>query len=179
MAIRNDADQYGLASKLLHWIIVALMVTLLALGAWMVNLSYYDPWYHDALKQHKSLGISLGVVVLIKLAWRVVSPMPKPQLSLNAFEVFASRQVHHLLLFAMLVLPATGYLISSSEGAAIEVFGTFSAPALWQINDSARDLSIWLHYYLAYLTLGLVILHAAAALKHQFIDRKGTLKRMF
>ena len=178
MAFGNDTNQYGLLSKLLHWLIAALMITLLALGVWMVDLSYYDPWYHKALSLHKSLGISLGMVVFLKLGWRLVSPNPAPQTSLNAFEIFASRQVHYLLVFAMGILPFTGYLISSSQGAAIEVFNAFSVPALWQVSDGARDLSIRLHYYLAYLTLALVILHVAAALKHQFIDHKGTLKRM-
>ncbi len=178
VAFRNDTDQYGLGSKLLHWLIAILMISLLALGVWMVDLSYYDPWYHDALSLHKSLGISLGMVVLLKLAWRLVSPNPIPQSSLSTFEVLASRWVHHLLLFAMMVLPATGYLISSSEGAAIEVFTLFEVPALWSVSDGLRDLSITLHYYLAYLTLGFVVLHATAAIKHQFIDHKGTLKRM-
>ena len=178
MAFRNNTGQYGLGSKLLHWLIAALMILLLALGVWMVDLSYYDPWYHDALNLHKSLGISLGIMALVKLVWRFVSPNPAPQSSLSAFEVFASRWVHHLLLFAMLVLPFTGYLISSSEGAAIEVFTFFEVPALWGVSDGLRDLSIALHYYFAYLTLGFIVLHAAAAIKHQFIDHKGTLKRM-
>lgn len=178
MAFRNDPHQYGLGSKLLHWLIAVLMIAMLALGAWMVNLSYYDPWYHDALKLHKSLGISLGSVVLIELIWLLISTNPAPQTSLTSFKVFASRRVHHLLLFAMVVLPVTGYLISSSEAAAIEVFHLFSLPALWQISDDLLDLSIALHYYLAYLILALVVLHATAALKHQYIDHKGTLKRM-
>lgn len=103
MPFVNRADQYGLGSKLLHWLIAALMVSLLALGVWMMGLSYYDPWYHDALKLHKSLGISLSLVVLIKLIWRFTSPNPAPQASLNAFEIFASRVVHSLLLFVMVV----------------------------------------------------------------------------
>jgi cytochrome b561 len=79
----------------------------------------------------------------------------------------------------MMIIPLTGYLISTSEGAAIEVFDWFSFPVLLQINERARDIAIDIHYYFAYTTLALVILHAAAALKHQFIDHKGTLKRMF
>lgn len=179
MRLANGKDQYGLVSKLLHWLIAALMITLLMLGVWMVDLSYYDPWYNDALSLHKALGISLGFAVLLKIGWLMLSPNPAPQASLSALERFASHWVHRLLLLAMVVLPITGYLISSSAGAAIEVFNLLSVPALWQVSDNLRELSISLHYYLAYLTLGFVVLHAVAAIKHQLIDHKGTLKRMF
>lgn len=60
----------------------------------------------------------------------------------------------------------------------IELFNAFSVPALWAVSSDLRDWSIALHYYLAYLTLGFALLHTAAALKHQFIDHKGTLKRI-
>jgi len=179
MVFHNTTSQYGLTSKILHWLVAVLMISLLGLGVWMVDLGYYDLWYHDALSLHKGLGISLGVLVLLKLVWQFISPPPPPQASLNHFERFASIWVHRLLIAATLLLPATGYLVSSSEGAAIDVFSLFRVPALWEINDTLRDQAITVHYYIAYLILGAVLLHAGAALKHQFLDHKGTLKRMF
>jgi cytochrome b561 len=176
----NDAsDQYGLIAKGLHWLIALLIIALVGIGWWMVGLSYYDPWYHDALNWHKSLGIIVLLIVTFKIIWSFIEKAPEPQASLSTFERIASSLMHSMLRLAMMIIPVTGYLVSTSEGAAIEVFNWFSFPVLLQINERARDIAIDIHYYFAYATLTLVVLHAVAALKHQFIDHKGTLKRMF
>ena len=178
MQLSNSNHQYGLVSKLIHWLIAGLIISLLGLGWWMVDLGYYDPWYHRALNGHKSLGICVGIIIVFKFIWRWVTPMPLPHASLNRLEQLGSHLVHSILILAMLIIPVTGYLVSGSEGASIEVFNWFSFPALLVLNDQNRDIAIQIHYYFAYATLGLVILHAAAALKHQFIDGSGILKRM-
>ncbi len=178
MPYKNIPDQYSLIAKLLHWLIALLIIALSGIGWWMVGLSYYDPWYHDSLNWHKSLGIIVLLMVGFKVIWSFVDKAPEPQATLNAFERIASSLVHSILRLAMMIIPITGYLVSTSEDAAIEVFDWFSFPVLLQINERARDIAIDIHYYFAYATLALVVLHAAAALKHQFIDHKGTLKRM-
>jgi len=178
MPCLNNSDRYGLIAKLLHWLITALIITLMGIGWWMAGLSYYDPWYHDALNWHKSLGILVSLVVIFKLFWSVIDKAPSPQASLSGFERVTSGIVHSILRLAMLIIPVTGYLVSTSEGAAIDVFDWFSFPVLLQINERARDIAIGIHYYFAYAALALVVLHATAAFKHQFIDHKGTLKRM-
>jgi cytochrome b561 len=144
----------------------------------MVDLSYYDPWYHDALSWHKSLGVMLGLVVIFKLLWSLYDKPPAPQTSLNGFERGASGIAHSILRWGMLIIPISGFLVSASEGAAVEVFDWFSVPAFIQVNDGVRDIAINIHYYFANALLGQVVLHAAAAIKHQLIDKKGTLKRM-
>jgi cytochrome b561 len=178
MPYLNTPDQYGFAAKGLHWLIAALIIALLGIGWWMVDLSYYDPWYHDALNWHKSLGIILGLLVIFKLLWNLYDKPPRPQANLSGFERGASRFVHSILRWAILIIPITGFLVSTSEGAAVDVFNWFSVPAFMQVDDSARDTAINIHYYFAYALMALVALHAAAAIKHQFIDKKGTLKRM-
>ncbi len=83
------------------------------------------------------------------------------------------------LLFAMMVLiPASGYAISTSEGAPVSFFGLYDVPAIIPPFDGMNSVASELHYYLSYLTLGLVALHAGAALKHQFVNRDGTLSKM-
>ena len=178
MRLTNSADQYGAISKILHWLIAGLMIALIALGWWMVELSYYDPWYHDALLWHKTLGMCVMLLVAIKLIWRGITAMPQADVSLKPIERFGSHIVHHALFIAMAVLPISGYLVSASEGAAIEMFGGMNVPAVIVLGDQARDIAIAVHYYCAYGTLALVVLHAAAAFKHQFVDGTGILKRM-
>ena len=179
MQFLNSPDQYGLIAKILHWLIAVLMIALLGIGWWMVDLSYYDAWYNDALSWHKSLGILLGLVVVFKFLLSMVDKPPAPQANLSTFERIASKSAHSILRLSMLIIPITGYLVSTSEGASIDVFGWFNFPVMLQINERARDLAIDIHYYFAYAALALIVVHAAAALKHQFMDHKGTLKRMF
>ena len=78
----------------------------------------------------------------------------------------------------MLLIPVTGYLISTSAGKPIQLFNWFALPAVIDVDEELRDLAITVHYYLAYATLFLVLGHAGAALKHHFINKDDTLKRM-
>ena len=90
----------------------------------------------------------------------------------------AAHATHGLLFVLMLALPVTGYLISTSAGAGVSVFGWVEVPALLEGGEKLRDLAVDLHYYMAYGALGLACLHAAAALKHQLVERDGLLRRM-
>ena len=178
MRIRNDAQRYGLVTKLLHWSTALLIIGLIGLGWWMVDLSYFDRWYNRALSWHRAFGMVVFALGVLTLAWRGVSPSPGPQAGLRAWERRAAVGMHHLLFLMVLALPVSGYLISTSAGQGIDFFGWFEIPAIIAIGTRARDLAIAAHYYLAYATLGLAALHAAAAVKHQFIERDGTLARM-
>ena len=178
MRIKNSGDGFGLATRLLHWIIALLIIGLIWLGWYMVDLTYYDRWYNSSLSWHKSLGMLVLALTLLKLGWQLYTPAPAPAGSLQPWERSAAVTMHRLLFAMMLLIPATGYLISTSDGKAVAVFGLFSFPALFDIDTVLRDLAIDLHLYLAYATAILLTAHAAAALKHQLIDRDGTLKRM-
>lgn len=178
MGLRNTEQSYGLVSKWLHWLIALLILGLIWLGWVMVDLGYYDPWYHDALVTHRALGMAVLVLVVLKLVWKLISPNPLAQAELKSWEVVSSKCVHWFLVAMMFLIPITGYLISSSEGAAIPFFSWFDIPALFEVSEELRDLAIVIHYYTAYGVFFLVLMHAGAAIKHQFIDRHGTLKRM-
>ena len=86
--------------------------------------------------------------------------------------------MHYVLWGMLLLLPITGYLISTSAGKPIQLFNWFELPPLVEVDEALRELAITVHYYLAYATLGLIAAHAGAALKHHFINRDDTLKRM-
>jgi cytochrome b561 len=178
MSTKPLPSRYGLISRLLHWSIALLFISLLAIGWAMVDLGYYDPWYHRSLTWHKGLGVFIGLLVLIKLSWLLFAKSPDIDTSLSAWEHFASIIAHKLLLVAMVALPLSGYLISSSAGDAIEVFNWFNVPALIEVSTPLRDLAITSHFYIAYIALAIIIAHISGALKHHIIDKKDTLKRM-
>jgi cytochrome b561 len=178
MMLKNSPRDYGLVTKLLHWLVALLLLGLIWLGWYMVDLSYYDPWYHDALTAHKALGMIVLGLGLAKIAWTVYSRLPKYSSSLKPWERISAHAMHLTLFVMMVAIPVTGYFISTSAGDAISIFGWFDIPALFTISDRQRDLAIDLHFYLTYATAGLVLIHALAAFKHQLVDRDGTLRRM-
>ncbi len=85
---------------------------------------------------------------------------------------------HGLLLFSMLVIPASGHLISTSAGQGFSFFEPFEVPTLFAKSELARNIATVMHACLAYGLIAVIAIHSGAAPKHQFIDRHGTLKRM-
>ena len=176
--LKNTPERYGLLTKLLHWSIAFSILGLIGLGWWMVDLTYYDPWYHKSLSLHRVLGLAVLGLAVVMLLWQRVSKPPALPASIPRAQQVAAHAVHHTLFLAMILLPVTGYLISTSAGQGIPVYGRFEVPALMQVGEKTRDIVIAIHYYCAYGTGLLAAVHAAAAFKHQFIDRDGVLARM-
>ncbi|MCB1748427.1 MAG: cytochrome b [Gammaproteobacteria bacterium] len=178
MQWRNSANRYGLLTKLLHWLTATLIIGLIWLGWYMVDLSYFDRWYTDALAWHRVLGLVVFGLGVATLGWRLVSPSPAPVATLKPWERVLGTAMHHLLFVMVFTIPLTGYLVSTSAGKSVSVFGWFDVPPLFEVDSGLRDAAIEAHFYLAYTTAVLVAMHAGAALKHQLLDRDGTLARM-
>lgn len=176
--LRNSPDRYGLVTKTLHWMIALGIMGMIWLGWWMVGLSYYDSWYNRGLELHRAIGMVLLGLAFLMAAWKLLSPSPALQSELNPWEKRGAWAAHGILLLAMFVIPVTGYLISTSAGKGFSIFGMFEFPALLTTSEAARDLAIAAHCYIAYGLIAVIAVHAGAALKHQFIDRHGTLRRM-
>jgi cytochrome b561 len=119
----------------------------------------------------------LGLVCLL-LLWKLISPSPGLQNELKSWERLGAYLAHGLLLLAMFAIPVTGYVISTSAGKGISMFELFEIPALAPSSDALRDLAVTAHYTIAYGLIAIIVLHAGAAIKHQIIDKHGTLKRM-
>lgn len=175
---KNTRERYGWPSKALHWSIGVLIIGLIGLGLWMVGLNYYHPWYHRSLELHKSLGMIVLALVAMKTFWRWWSPYPQLAATLTGWQRCSAAVVHGLLWAAMLLIPITGYGISTAEGQGVAVFEWFEIPAWLPKNDVLRKVVTALHEWIAYAAGLLVLMHAGAAIKHEFVDRDGTLRRM-
>lgn len=178
MMFRNTQLRYGAVSKSLHWLVALLILGLAWLGWYMVDLDYYNRWYYDALNSHKALGMLALILALGKLLWSLYSRPPDLSQALRDWERILARFTHLTLFAMMMLIPVTGYLISTSEGDPVSVFGWLEVPAVAPQGDTLRDAAIELHYYFAYGTVILAGLHALAAIKHQLVDRDGTLTKM-
>lgn len=174
--LKNTKSSYGLVSIALHWLVAVWLIGLFILGLYMVDLGYYDDLYKTGPLWHKAMGILLGGVMLLRFLWRSFNP--KPEITGSKPVKKAAEVVHGVLYLWVALVIVSGYLISTADGRAIDVFGWFSVPALITEIPNQEDIAGVIHWYLA---LGLMLLagaHALAAIKHQFIDRDGTLSKM-
>lgn len=176
--LHNTEDRYGLVARLFHWTIGLAIIALIALGWYMVGLTYYDPLYHDTLDWHRSLGLIVFALVVARLVWTAFQRKPTPSAALTPVERVTSRIVHVALLVLMVVMPVSGYVISTSAGDAVSVFGLVAVPAVAKISDGLRETAVAVHFYTVYGAAALIVLHAAGALKHHVVDRDDTLRRM-
>lgn len=178
MQWRNTTQRYGLITIALHWLVTIAVFGMFGLGWWMTELTLYHPWYYKAPALHKSIGLLLFMVMVLRLVWRLINPHPDPLATHSRFERVAARLVHgmlYLLLFAVMI---SGYLISTADGRPIEIFGVVSIPAIITSIPNQEDVAGAIHLILAVVLIALALLHAAAALKHHFVDRDNTLRRM-
>ncbi|TPH12493.1 cytochrome b [Litorilituus lipolyticus] len=177
--IKNTEQSYGLIAIILHWVMAIVIFGLFGLGLYMVELSYYDAWYKGSLDLHKSIGSLLAILLLIRVFWRTVNLQPEhADSSAASIEVKAAYFGHLALYILMFLLMLSGYLISTADGRAIEVFNVFSLPALPFSIDNQEDIFGEIHFYLAWTLIVLATGHGFAALKHHFINKNNTLKRM-
>lgn len=175
--IRDNPDGYGLVSRLVHWTMALAIVAMFALGVWMVGLDYYSPYYKSAPDMHRSVGILLFFALAFRFLWRVSNVRPDDS-EFSAFERLAAHIAHWGFYLLLLVLIVSGYLISTADGRAIDVFGWFSVPSIIQ-HKGLEDSAGTVHKITAYAIMALAVLHMLAALKHHFIDRSRTLTRMW
>nr|WP_269813799.1 cytochrome b [Bowmanella yangjiangensis] len=174
--MRNSETSWGWTSIILHWLSAMAVIGLFALGWWMVDLDYYSEWYREAPHLHKSIGILLALTTLLRLLWRFKKRRPEAQG--KPWEVNLSHLTHVLMYILLLAIFTSGYLISTADSRGIDVFNWFTVPGFGEWVENQEDLAGEIHEWLAWSLIGLVVLHALAAIKHHVIDKDNTLTRM-
>ena len=175
----NSAQAYGLASQLLHWLMVPLVWALFGLGLYMTSLDYYHPWYHAAPWWHKSFGLLTLMLLCIRFSWMLIQRKPLPLANHAPWEILAARITHALLYQLLLLVCISGYFIATLKGQGTAFFGWLEIPAVTESLEDPQDLTGRIHLWSAVTLIILSLLHALAAIKHHFWDQDSTLKRMF
>ncbi|PXX89875.1 cytochrome B [Marinobacter vulgaris] len=178
MQVRNTATGFGVVTIAMHWLVAVAVFGLFGLGYWMVGLSYYDDWYRTAPDIHRSVGILLLIVMVLRLAWRLANPVPRPLPNHSRFEVLAAHSAHLLMYVLVFVAMISGYLISTADGSSISVFDWFEVPSVTGRIKGMEDIAGLVHYWATWALVVLAGLHGLAAIKHHLIDRDDTLRRM-
>lgn len=176
LPLKNDPGRYGLVSILLHWLMALAVFGLFFLGDYMVELDYYHPWYQKAPNLHRSLGILVAILLVLRYLWRGFNPGPQPEG--RPWERRIAGWMHRLLYLLIGLAALSGYLISTGDGRGVAVFGLFEVPALTGGFQNQEDIAGRIHEFATHALVLLALGHALAALKHHFFDRDRTLRRM-
>jgi cytochrome b561 len=174
----NPSARYTTIALLLHWIIAALMIYMLFFGEdWIARANgTFGP------SLHASLGVLILVLTFVRLGWRIANPPPPLPASTSRWEAQASHISHGLFYLMMVALPLTGltaftgHMVKHPDSIGSSIFGLFLVPAIPDFGFG--DFMHLLHNIGSKATIFLLILHVAAALKHQFWDKDGILRRM-
>jgi len=171
-------ERYDKVAITLHWVVAVLVLCQISLGWSMIDIPKNPPglragWFN----LHKSIGLTIGLLVLFRLAWRIGHPPPPLPASMPRWQARAARTSHFLLYAALIAQPLIGYLGSSFTPYPIKYFGVTLPPWGWDA-PALKELCSAAHFGLACLITALVAIHIAAALKHLLVNRDGVFQRM-
>lgn len=174
MSLKSDGETYGLATRNIHWLIAVIILCLIASG-----------YLHEILKDivtviptHKAAGILVLALGLARLLWWPFDG-PRPDLKdSNAFELWLSTLVKWALAAVGILMPLSGWLMSSAADKPISFFGLFPVPLLISPDKEMAHFFMECHGTIAILLVVLLVLHVAGALRHHFLLKDDVLIRM-
>jgi cytochrome b561 len=176
MHLKNTLTRYGAVAQLFHWAIVALVITQFVLARRAEGLSPVAKI--GVLATHKSVGITILGLALLRLTWRLFNPVPPLPAGTPRWQDRAAHVSHFLLYALLFITPVLGWLMSSARNFSVSWFGLVQLPDFIAPNRATYETLHEAHEIMAYSLAGIAIVHAAAALKHHFFDRNDVLRRM-
>lgn len=177
MTLRNTAHRWGPVSQLLHWLVVLLILTTGILGLVMGEMRN-SPTKIEIYALHKSLGLTILALAVLRLAWRSYAGAPLPPPTSPRWQHRFAAFTHWLLYGLLFAIPLSGWTFNSAAGYPLQWFKLFNLPALVARDAELRQIARDLHEWLFLALLAVAVLHAAAAWYHHLVLRDDTLRRM-
>ena len=181
MPDQDTPPPYHRFAILLHWVLGLSLILLFGVGLYMADLPF-SPQRLKLYNWHKWAGVTLLVLSAVRLAWRLTHRPPALPASvaaaMPAWQRVAHHATHHAFYLLFFVVPLLGWAYSSAAGFPIVLFGSLPLPDFVPVSEGLADLLKPLHKFSAFALAALVVVHVAAALKHQWVDRDGLLARM-
>jgi cytochrome b561 len=175
--LRNTDTRWGGVAQAFHWLIAALIVVQGAIGLTMVELGM-TPTKVKVFALHKSIGLTVLALVLLRLAWRLTQRAPR-EVPMPAWQRAAARMSHFLLYVLILALPFSGWLFNSAANFPLEWFGLVHVPSLTRgLDPVLKAFALRTHVVLFWVLVAVVAVHVFAALWHHFRQRDDVLLRM-
>lgn len=178
MSIRNSSVRWGAVSQSLHWLIALFILTQIALGITMKAFLRPGPTFFAIMGIHKSIGITILALVVIRLIWRLMNPVPELPTTLKPYERVLARFTHAALYVILFGMPLSGWIGSSAGGHDVRWFNLFTVPNLVGKDRPLSGIMGATHEVLAICLVLVLTLHIAAALRHHFVLKDDALRRM-
>lgn len=177
MTWRNSPTRFGLVTRLLHWGMALALLGMLAFGTRIADMEpgLANLWMYGL---HKSIGLILLALVVLRLIWHRISPPPAPLGAPGSWANRLARAAHALLYLLLLAIPLSGWIASSASGLDVMLFDRWVIPPIAPVSEAWENAGWAAHGLLTKLLVGVIALHAAGAVKRQ-IDDDGTLTRMW
>ncbi len=178
MSLKNPVDRWGGISQLLHWTIALLIVVIGVVGLVMGELPR-TPKYFWVYTAHKSLGLTVLALVLLRICWRLYAGAPRPLPGTPRWQAWLASGTHGLLYLLVLAMPLSGWVYDSASALRpFRWFGLAEVPRLAARDEIVAGIAGEAHALLFWLLVLVVLGHAGAAFFHHFIQRDATLARM-
>lgn len=177
MPLRNTKTRWGALSQAFHWLIVALILLQVTLAKIAEDLPIGIEKI-ATLARHKSVGITILALAVLRLAWRWANPVPELPANLSAGERRLAQFSHASLYVLLFALPLSGWAMSSARGFPVSWWGLVQLPDFVPTHRPLYDALHEVHELLGYALAAVVLLHVAGALRHHFVKRDDVLRRM-
>ncbi|MDR1139913.1 MAG: cytochrome b [Rickettsiales bacterium] len=169
-------EKYNLSLRIIHWLMAVFIIGMLCSGLYMKSLTVSNEIKFSMYTIHKACGITIFGLVIVRILFRAFTYVPPLPASFSRFEINISKIVHFGLYALMILVPLSGYVMSSASGRGIKYF--FHIPLLINKNKELASAANGLHSILAYFMIFFIVLHILGALKHIFIDKQNIFKRI-
>lgn len=178
MPLKSTPAKFGAITKMFHWAMAILIIGMLALGTYMHELPF-SPDKFKLYAWHKSFGMVILILALLRLGWRAIDIRPDHVPGTPPDHVKLASAAHWALYGLMILLPLSGWLMTSATGTPIDMFNTgILVPNLIGSSEDGLIALKIIHDILGKALMAVAAIHIGAALKHQFIDKDATLRRM-
>lgn len=176
MPMRSEPTRWSTVAKTFHWLMALLILGNGAFAFWMDGLK---PSLNkiNMFALHKSIGLTVLALFVLRLAWKMFDRRP-PDEPAPRWQQFAAHAVHGFLYLLIVAIPLSGWAFNSAHGFPLQFFKQFNLPALVEKNEDLSNTLGTVHVYLFWFLLVVLLAHVGGALKHHFIDRDDTLRRM-
>ncbi|WP_221076637.1 cytochrome b [Agarivorans aestuarii] len=175
MNITNSPQRFGLVSKLIHWLMALLILSLIAIALYMDTLPR-GPEKFQLFDLHKGLGLIAIAAIAIRIIWHRVSKVPAP--IGEGIKLTMAHLGHLALYLLMLAMPISGMMMSLAGGHDVKFFGLFTIAGFAEKNVMLNELGASVHHYAGQLLYVVITGHVLAALYHHFILKDDTIKRI-
>jgi cytochrome b561 len=171
--------RYTTPAIVLHWVIAVLVFVMIGIAFYMTGIPKGNPDRSYFFNLHKSIGVTVALLVLVRLWWRRKNPPPPLPTSMPSWQIQASQISHALLYLCLIVMPLSGFSASQFTKYGVNFYNVLKIPPLGFENKDIYEFLQGMHGVTAVLLVALIVVHVGAALKHLLIDKDGVFQRMF